>query len=564
VIIKATRIKAASGPRNLLHHLLGKPQENEEIHLIAGSPDEIGDIFTDAAKNGDRYAIRHAQFSPDQAMDRDAALNAVRAYLAEFGSRDIDGDMAHVLVVEHRKKRADHEAYDRHWHAAIPERLPSTGRIMDSKMYARHERLARTLEIEHGHAIRKGRHNKYVVESLREQGKADLAAKLDGAEIASGTLPQTAYTSDRVQIAKREGRDLPAARQVVKVAWASSDSAASFAAALAENGLTCEQGRKAGTWIVNDSSGKLVGSVDRLCGIPKTDVSARLGGDTPDPPKRRRTASAEADVHTHRENTDMADTATSPVASAEGNVRTGKVLPFAAQGQGEGKESQNLLQMIMALIRRLFGMAGSYESRAVRPENPDDLMKMVKEIKREMTEMRSAIAEHRLAIDVLKGHDAAKPSGIMATINGEKRQWAKDREPLAADEARKARIMAEQESALAKAKAKWLPKAQAKAEENAKENAADLKKAAALRHTADALVHGDPKTMEAAKVLVSASKRADPEHAIKDIRPDRITIDLTKVAKEWTPPTKPEVAQEVNAMAEDLNQSPGLRGFGRR
>lgn len=532
--------------------------------MLAGSADETGDVFADAAKAGDKYAIRHAQFAPDAAMSREAAIGAVRAYLAEFGSRDIDGDMAHVLVVEHKKQRANGESYDRHWHAAIPERLPSTGKVMDSKMYARHERIARSLEIELGHAIRKGRHNRYVVESLREQGKIDLAAKLDGAQIAVGDMPQTAYTSDRVQAAKRQGRDLPAMRQQVKVAWAGSDSAGAFSAALAENGLTVEAGRKAGTWVVNDATGKLVGSVDRLTGIPKTEVSARLGGDNPDPPKRRtRRATAEANVHTtNSREVDMADTATAQAPQA-----SGQVIPFAqAQGQGQGQEQggNKLLQMIMVLIRKIFGLAGSYEASAVRPEDPNELMKMVKEIRREMGEMRSAIAEHRLAIDVLRGHDAAKPSGIMATINGEKRQWAKNREPLAADVDRKAKIMAEQERLLEKAKAKWLPRAQAKAEENARDNAADLKKAAALRHTAEALVHGDPKTMEAATALVKDSKRADPETAIKDIRPDKITIDLTKVAADWMPPTKAEASQAVNEAVEELNQAPGLRGFGRR
>lgn len=543
MIVKATRIQAKSGPRNLIHHLLGKPAENEEIHLIAGSPDEIGDIFADAAKNGDKYAIRHAQIAPDQQMDRDAAIGAVRAYLAEFGSRDIDRDLAHTLIVEHRKKRADHEAYDRHWHAAIPERLPSTGRVMDSKMYARHERLARTLEVSLGHAIHKGRHNKFVVESLREQGRGDIAAKLDGAEIAKGDLPQTAYTSDRVQAAKREGRDLPGMRQAVKVAWSSSDSAASFAAALAESGLTVEAGRKPGTWVVNDQMGKLVGSVDRLTGIPKSEVSARLGGDDPDPPKRRRTrASAEANVHTNREDTAMADTATSPAA-----LQTGRVIPFAQGGQGEKgeQEKRSLLALIVSIIKRLFGLAGQYEGRATRPESPDQILQMVKEIRKEMAEMRSAIAEHRLAIDVLRDHDSRKPEGLMSRINGEKKQWEQDRKGFAADEEAKARRVEEQAALLQKAKDKWLPKATAKAEENAAENAADLNKAAALRHTAEALLAGDPAATEAAQQG-------------KEIK------EIVAAARDWQPPTKAEAAVETNAMVDDLNQAPTLKGFGRR
>ncbi|MBY0429890.1 MAG: hypothetical protein K2Q10_01730 [Rhodospirillales bacterium] len=545
MIIKATRIQSHSGPRNLVRHLLDKPHENEEIHVLLGSRDEVADIFADAAKNGDKYAIRHAQIAPDQQMDRDAAIGAVRAYLIEFGSKDIDVDMAHTLIVEHRKPRADGESFDRHWHAAIPERLPSTGRIMDSKMYARHEKLARMLEVSLGHEIRKGRHNKYVVESLREAGKADLAAALDGAQIASGTLPQTAYTSDRVQAAKREGRDLPKARQAVKVAWSSSDSAASFAAALAEYGLVCEAGRKAGTWVVNDSAGKLVGSVDRLVGVKKSEISARLGGDAPDPPKRRSRASAEANVHTNREDTAMADTATAQAPAMQ--APTGQVIPFAQGGQGEKSEQEkrSLLALIVSIIKRLFGLAGQYESRAVRPESPDQILSMVKEIRKEMAEMRSAIAEHKLAIDVLRDHDSRKPEGLMSKLNGERKEWEKDRQGFAADEEAKAQKVEEQAALLEKAKAKWLPKATAKAEENATENASDLNKAAALRHTAEALLAGDPAATEAAQA-------------------GKPVAEIVKAAKDWRPPTKAEAAQEVNASVEELNQAPAFKGFGRR
>ncbi|NFV78994.1 hypothetical protein [Magnetospirillum aberrantis] len=541
MIVKATRIKAASGPRNLLHHLLGKPEENEEIVVIAGSPDETGDVFADAAKNGDRYAIRHAQFAPDQVMSRDDAIGAVRAYLAEFGSKDVDGDMRHVLVVEHQKKRADNASYDRHWHACIPERLPSTGRVMDSKMYARHERIARSLEIELGHQIRKGRHNKFVVESLREAGRGDIAAKLDGAEIAKGDLPQTAYTSDRVQIAKRQGRDLPGMRQQVKAAWSGADSADAFRAALAESGLTVEVGRKPGTWIVNDAAGKLVGSVDRLTGVKKSEVSARLGDGNPPPPKTRHRASAEADVHTTTGREErMADTATAQAS--------GQVIPFtqgAAQGEKGEQQKRSLLQAIVDIIKRLFGLAGQYESRAVRPESPDQILQMVKEIRKEMGEMRSAIAEHRLAIDVLKDHDSRKPEGIKARLTGERREWEQDRQGYAADEQAKAEKVEEQRQLLEKAKAKWLPKATAKAEENAAENAADLSKAAALRHTAEALLAGDPKATEAAQA-------------------GKPVAEIVAAAKEWTPPSKAEAAAEANQAVEELNQAPGLKGFGRR
>lgn len=238
----------------------------------------------------------------------------------------------------------------------------------------------------------------------------------------------------------------------------------------------------------------------------------------------------------------MADTATAPAA-----LQSGQVIPFAAQAQGEKGEQQkrSLLQAIVDIIKKLFGLAGQYESRAVRPENPDQILQMIKEIRREMGEMRSAIAEHRLAIDVLRDHDFRKPEGLVARLTGERREWEQDRQGYAADEQAKAEKVEEQRQLLEKAKAKWLPKATAKAEENAAENAADLSKAAALRHTAEALLAGDPKATEAAE------RGAE----IKEI---------ASAAKDWTPPTKAEAAAEANQAVADLSEGTGLRGFGRR
>lgn len=236
----------------------------------------------------------------------------------------------------------------------------------------------------------------------------------------------------------------------------------------------------------------------------------------------------------------MAETATA-------QAPTGQVIPFAAQGaqgQEQGKKG-GLLQMIMDLIRRLFGLAGQYESRAVRPENPNEILQMVKEIKREMAEMRSAIAEHKLAIDVLRDHDSRKPEGLKARLTGERREWEQDRKGYAADEQAKAEKVASQEAKLAECRAKFSPFAARRAEENATANASDLNKAAALRHTAEALLAGDPAATDAAKQG-------------KEIK------EIVKAAKDWTPPSKAEAAVEANQAVEDLNQAPGLRGFGGR
>lgn len=154
MIVKATRISTRSGCRKLAAHVLNG-KDNEEIHVLTGSREDLDSMVRAARRHGAKNCIRHITISPDQAMTRDQAHIVVRAYCAEFR-----GNPDHAVVVEHRKRRVG-GGHDRHWHAMVPEVYDR--KIMDSSwMRVRHEKLSRKMEIEFGHKLTKGRWNSAV------------------------------------------------------------------------------------------------------------------------------------------------------------------------------------------------------------------------------------------------------------------------------------------------------------------------------------------------------------------------------------------------------------------
>ncbi len=145
--IKATRISTASGASKVGAHVL-TGGENEEIHVVDGSPEDMNDMVADARDVGAKFAMRHVIISPKEATTREQAQKIAADYMAEFGAGDRPS-----LLVEHKKARAD-GSFDRHWHLIIGEVSPTTGCVLDNRAdFARHEKLARLAEIELGHAL---------------------------------------------------------------------------------------------------------------------------------------------------------------------------------------------------------------------------------------------------------------------------------------------------------------------------------------------------------------------------------------------------------------------------
>lgn len=268
--IKSTRISTSSGSAKVGSHVLSG-SDNEKIELLHGSPEDLDDMVADARDVGAKFAMRHVIISPKEATTREQAQKIAADYMAEFGAGDRPS-----LLVEHKKARAD-GSFDRHWHLIIGEVSPTTGRVLDNRAdFARHEKLARLAEIELGHALVVGRHNVAVFNALEAAGmtaQADALRHLTAAE-----LPNSAFTSDEFQVAKRKGNNVAQVREQVRSAWECSDDARSFSAALAEHGLSIEQGRKKLIVVGTDKDGSRIelGSVDRLTKVPNADVAARM------------------------------------------------------------------------------------------------------------------------------------------------------------------------------------------------------------------------------------------------------------------------------------------------
>lgn len=265
MLIKATRVRVASGAGALVRHLLAG-DDNEETIVVRGTVGDLTDAVDDARRFGRVYALRHFVIAPAIAMTREEFERAARALGEEFG---FNPDLA--LVVEHKKARAVDGAADRHWHVVVAETNAATGRVLSSRFdHARHEKLSRTLEVMFGHPIVPGAHDGAVLAALRAEGKGNLADQL-GAALVRDERPIAAFSSELHQAAKRQGIDLAIVRDAVRAACADAPSVKTLRDRLATHGLTIEPGDKAGVWVLRGPEGQFLGAAHRLSGLRKAE-----------------------------------------------------------------------------------------------------------------------------------------------------------------------------------------------------------------------------------------------------------------------------------------------------
>lgn len=201
MICKTTRIKTG-GAGNVVRHVQ-KTFENEEVHLLEGDPDDI-EYITDsrAAAHRRKYSVRHTSLSPDQELSPEQEKWLFDAYKKEWGAEDRD-----VVIYRHIKGRSDGSKIP-HYHVLINEVAPG-GRVLDNKMmFGRNEKISRLAEIEFGHDLTKGRHNKAVMHALMDEGKFEQAAAMD--MLTKGSPALSRFSSTAHQIAKRHSVDLAA------------------------------------------------------------------------------------------------------------------------------------------------------------------------------------------------------------------------------------------------------------------------------------------------------------------------------------------------------------------
>lgn len=168
MIVQSTRIARKGGYQRLEKHLLDKLEDNERVQILSGDRG----IFADAQALADakkcKYAIRHLSISPERQMSPKQLAGFVRSIDAEFGI----GLLRPRLVVLHQKDGRVH------FHLAISEIDPATGRVLDSRHdYARLERLARAYEAANDERLQLSRRDRAVEKvegfSARARQKAE-------------------------------------------------------------------------------------------------------------------------------------------------------------------------------------------------------------------------------------------------------------------------------------------------------------------------------------------------------------------------------------------------------
>lgn len=275
MIIKSQRVATAASRKRLADHLF-RGHENSAIAILRGSERDLADLFHDARHHGARYSVRHWIVAPLEPASRQQVLRVIDLLAGEFRFAP-----SQAIVIEHEKERATSEAFNRHWHICVGEVNPATGKVMSSSHdRLRHEYIARLAEAELGHALQLGAHHRSVLARLRQEGRNTLADALNAAfPTARNESHGEAFTHSAQQMLKRSGIDLPAIRAAVKAAWNTTTDTAGLRDALREQGLLLAAGEKAGEWIVQTTDGRFVGSLRRLSGAKKTDITERMEAD---------------------------------------------------------------------------------------------------------------------------------------------------------------------------------------------------------------------------------------------------------------------------------------------
>ena len=272
MIIKSDRHATASSRRRVIDHLL-RGDENQYVEILQGSELDLEDFWRDARTHKTVKALRTWIVSPHDATSREQVFEVLAALALEFGFQ-----AARATVVEHGKARATADALDRHWHIAIGEVDPVSGRVLSSSYdHARHELVARVCEFRWGHTFVLGAHTKAVLARLRRDGHTAVADALDRAfsPAVPAEKPQEGFTTPQHQAWRRVGLDLAMIRQTVFAGWSSFASLSELTALLAEQGVPLRPGDKLGHWILAPPGVEPV-SLQRLIKVPRSAFAARM------------------------------------------------------------------------------------------------------------------------------------------------------------------------------------------------------------------------------------------------------------------------------------------------
>ncbi|MDW5315084.1 hypothetical protein [Rhizobium sp. PL01] len=269
MIVKGIRLRSSSGVGRTVRHLQNG-DDNDAVHFVNGTPEDIRDMHRDAISAGSKYAVRHWIIAPHRLTTREQ-MGAVLGHLA----KEFAFDPGRAVVVEHQKRRVTADATDIHWHVLVGEVDPATGRILATSYdRIKHELIARIAEFSFGHTFVPGKHTDTVVKGLRKRNLHHIANRLEQFLDTSAPVPAEPFTHSQHQETKRKGHDLPALRRVVSLAVSEASTPDDMHRRLAKVGLKVVAGQKPETWIVVEKdAGALIGALHRLAGLRKSEIN---------------------------------------------------------------------------------------------------------------------------------------------------------------------------------------------------------------------------------------------------------------------------------------------------
>ncbi|WP_173495675.1 MULTISPECIES: hypothetical protein [unclassified Aliiroseovarius] len=210
MILKQTRVQVG-GSGSLLAHI-NNEEDNDLVTVLHGNDNIPGDGDIIARMNNRKYGNRHIVISPQFALSPEQ-LNFVLALI--FDEVDPEGAIGDdYLLIQHNKRRHDglHDAP--HYHLVINESTAAGHQLNQQMMYLKNEKIARLCELEFGHPLTKGKHNKAVVKHLEENGYLAEAEALR--VLTSGSPALAAFSSKQLRRAERLGVDLPGIYYAIK------------------------------------------------------------------------------------------------------------------------------------------------------------------------------------------------------------------------------------------------------------------------------------------------------------------------------------------------------------
>lgn len=201
MILGETNITTGDGPRAAQYAVaLGN---NEQVIVLSGNAMELGHTADlHAQMSNMKHSMQHVWISPEIELSSDQAWRAVQLVAEERGvdlANEPHVASLHHLIDEDGKHRP-------HIHFMWGS-VNQNGKARNNwHSWMRNEYLARRMEVEFGHPLTKGAHNKYAAGRLREAGLEEAAEMVR--PLSDGDKPFATYGSKSKHKAKRLGVEI--------------------------------------------------------------------------------------------------------------------------------------------------------------------------------------------------------------------------------------------------------------------------------------------------------------------------------------------------------------------